>query len=46
MNELSADGFVDFFQALWSEPGKSRSPFAWQKALVSRLLQDPRAPWC
>ena len=45
MNELSADGFVDFFQALWSEPGKSRSPFAWQKALVSRLLQDPRAPW-
>lgn len=40
MLELSADGFVAFFEALWG-----KSPFAWQKDLARRVIENDAAPW-
>lgn len=40
MRELDAAGFVEFFQALWDRP-----PFAWQKALARRVIENAATPW-
>ena len=42
MSELSAQRFLEFFQALW---GGDRHPFAWQKDLASRVLENVEKPW-
>ena len=40
MPDLNAQGFADFFEALWDKP-----PFAWQRALAQRVLESADAPW-
>jgi len=40
MRELDTAGFVAFFQALWGKP-----PFAWQRELASRVIENAAAPW-
>jgi CRISPR-associated endonuclease/helicase Cas3 len=42
MSELTAGRFTDFFKALW---GQNREPFAWQKALASRVIENSENPW-
>lgn len=38
--ELNATAFAEFFNKLWGHP-----PFAWQQALVDRVLEQTEAPW-
>jgi len=46
VSELTSQQFGQFFEAAWSEPGKSpRTPFAWQTSLAERLLRDSNAAW-
>lgn len=40
MPELDASGFTEFFRALWGVP-----PFAWQRALAHRVIENDAAPW-
>lgn len=40
MPDLDAQGFGDFFDALWQKP-----PFAWQQALAERVLNRDIDPW-
>ena len=40
MDELNADGFATFFQALWD-----MQPFAWQRELARRVLENDDSPW-
>lgn len=40
MNNLTADRFSEFFIALWDCP-----PFAWQKDLALRVLENVDNPW-
>lgn len=40
MTQWNADGFSEFFEALWGKP-----PFAWQRALAARALDRTEAPW-
>lgn len=40
MPDLNLQGFSDFFEALWD-----KLPFAWQRALVQRVLDNADAPW-
>ena len=40
MPDLNAQGFADFFEALWDKP-----PFAWQRILAQRVLESTDAPW-
>lgn len=40
MYDLNANSFPDFFYALWG-----KDPFAWQKALAKRVLENDEAPW-
>ena len=40
MPDLNAQGFADFFEALWNKP-----PFAWQRVLAQRVLERADAPW-
>jgi len=40
MFELDADGFAKFFQTLWGKP-----PFAWQRELAHRVIENDAAPW-
>lgn len=45
MTALSADEFDDFFSSLWSEEGRPRTPFQWQRDLVRRVLAEGDRPW-
>jgi len=46
MSELNYSHFEEYFEALWSEPGKERrTPFAWQTAMVKRVMENPDSPW-
>lgn len=40
MPELSAADFDRFFEALWH-----KKPFAWQRQLAKRAVENPAAPW-
>ncbi len=40
MLEPTAEGFADFFQALWA-----KTPFAWQRDLAERILEIPGKGW-
>lgn len=42
MPDLTAERFPEFFRALW---GQEREPFAWQKDLASRVLENLEHPW-
>ncbi len=40
MNELTVEQFSEFFEALWKWP-----PFAWQRDLAARALENFENPW-
>ena len=40
LKQLNATDFAEFFKKLWGHP-----PFAWQQALVDRVLERAEAPW-
>jgi CRISPR-associated endonuclease/helicase Cas3 len=40
MAELTSAAFDEFFTALWDKP-----PFAWQRELARRVLENRAAPW-
>ena len=46
MAELGLNQFDEFFETLWSEKGKPpKRPFAWQRELARRVLENCAAPW-
>lgn len=46
MSELNYSHFEEYFETLWSEPGKERrKPFAWQTAMVKRVMENQDSPW-
>ncbi len=42
MPDLTVERFPEFFRALW---GQEQEPFAWQKDLASRVLENLEHPW-
>jgi len=45
MVKLATEQFAEFFEALWSEPDKVVTPFAWQQELARRVITNTSKPW-